>query len=293
MHQLVHLFNDVQNKGVTANYSTKPGENMHAVLHYAYDRSSKKRGTVDAEVLHKSHVLAAYDLVAAEIKAMEALSTTQEEPEDGSEDVYHVKLASRKRLLTLALLEEQNRGDKAFVRLGTRVRACIARLDPSFKFSVDSPVKLYECHTLMVQYESMVDWCLHRDRLRCNPLFYGKERRDCVLVHANPGVSPARLLALMDCFESGDDARHLPLAIVLYFDPVLGPIGEVERAMGFRRFRLRRHDQAEVISVRSIIRGALMVPTLSSTQQFDYLANDLVDEDMYLRFYSYSKQKLF
>ncbi|KAG8689331.1 hypothetical protein FRC08_010999 [Ceratobasidium sp. 394] len=142
MHQLVHLFDDIQNKGVTANYSTKPGENMHAVLHYAYDRSSKKRGTVDAEVLHKSHVLAAYDLVAAEIKTMEALSTTQEEPEDGPEDVYHVKLASRKRLLTLALLEEQNRGDKAFVQLGTRVRACIARLDPSFKFSVDSPVKV-------------------------------------------------------------------------------------------------------------------------------------------------------
>lgn len=134
---------------------------------------------------------------------------------------------------------------------------------------------------------------MHRDVLRCNPLFYGKERWDCVLVHSSKGISPARLLALMDCFESKDSPRHLNLAVVLYFDPVLAPIGEVERATGFRRFRLRRRDQAEIISIRSIIRGALMAPTLESSRTSDYLANDLVDEDMYLRFALYSKNKSF
>jgi hypothetical protein len=122
--------------------------------------------------------------------------------------MYHVKLASRKRLLTLGLLEEENRGDKAFARLGTRVRAFIATLDPLFKFSAELPVKvcpfseylslyanlwhqLHECQTLKVQYESVVDWCLHCDVLRCNPLFYRKKRWDCVLVNSSKGVSPA------------------------------------------------------------------------------------------------------
>jgi hypothetical protein len=50
MHQLVHLFDDVQNKGVTANFSTKPGEKIHGMLRYAYNHSSKKRATADAEV---------------------------------------------------------------------------------------------------------------------------------------------------------------------------------------------------------------------------------------------------
>ncbi|KAG9075920.1 hypothetical protein FRC06_009809, partial [Ceratobasidium sp. 370] len=227
MHQLVHLFDDIQAKGVTADFSTKPGKKMHGVLHYAYDHSSKKRGTVDAKVLHKNHVLAAYDLIGAEIDARAVSDMMEEEPDNVLEDIYHVKLASKKRLLTLALLEEQHRGDKAFARLGTHVCACIARLDLLFKFSAELPVKLHEYQTLMVQYESMVDWCLHCDNLWCNPSFHGKERHDCVLVHSSLGVSPAMMLALMDCFETGDNPQHLQLAVVIYFDQVHGPIGEV------------------------------------------------------------------
>ncbi|KAF8600361.1 hypothetical protein BDV93DRAFT_420688, partial [Ceratobasidium sp. AG-I] len=36
MHMLCHLFDDVWNKGVTANYSTNPSEQMHGNLHHAY-----------------------------------------------------------------------------------------------------------------------------------------------------------------------------------------------------------------------------------------------------------------
>jgi hypothetical protein len=51
MHLLVHLVDDIRSKGVTANYSTKPGEKLHSVLRHSYETSSKKHSTVDAEVL--------------------------------------------------------------------------------------------------------------------------------------------------------------------------------------------------------------------------------------------------
>lgn len=50
MHLLVHLFDDIQNKGVLANFSTKPGEQMHVSLRSIYNTTSKKKATVDKEV---------------------------------------------------------------------------------------------------------------------------------------------------------------------------------------------------------------------------------------------------
>lgn len=50
MHLLAHLFDDIENKGVTPNYSTKPGEQMHTALRDIYDTTSKKKKTVDKEV---------------------------------------------------------------------------------------------------------------------------------------------------------------------------------------------------------------------------------------------------
>lgn len=54
MHLLVHLFDDIQNKGVSSNFSTKPGEQMHSVLRDIYDTTSKKNMTVDKEVCLKT-----------------------------------------------------------------------------------------------------------------------------------------------------------------------------------------------------------------------------------------------
>lgn len=101
--------------------------------------------------MHKNHTLAAYELIRAEIETANAACSPEEDLDDDNEEgVYHAKLASRKRLLTLSLLEEANRGDKAFARLGTRVRACIARLDPSFEFSAELPVKV--CVSLSTRF---------------------------------------------------------------------------------------------------------------------------------------------
>lgn len=113
-----------------------------------------------------------------------------------------------------------------------------------------------------------------------------------MLVQSDQGVTLARLLMLLEC--GGSNEAHRPqLALVLYFDPVYRPISALERATGFRRFRQRPRRSAELISVDSIIRGALLVPTLESSLTDDFLANDLVDADMYIRFMLYSSKNLF
>ncbi|KAF8600795.1 hypothetical protein BDV93DRAFT_401084, partial [Ceratobasidium sp. AG-I] len=113
---------------------------------------------------------------------------------------------------------------------------------------------------LKVRYESMVDWRLHRDILRCSPKIYGKERRDCVLVDSDEGVAIAQLILLLECENPTPSTSLIHLALVSYADPVFGAISAMERATGFRRFRRRPRAQAEIIPARSIIRGVLLVP---------------------------------
>ena len=143
-----------------------------------------------------------------------------------------------------------------------------------------------------MQYELFVDWRVHRDVLRCSPCVYGKERRDCVLVQSNNGVAVACLLMLLECIATGD-VPVIQLALVLYFNPIYRSIGPLERATNFRRFRQRPRQSAEIVSVESIIRGALMVPMMEEAHPVDFLANDLVDDDMYLCFMYYSEKNMF
>jgi hypothetical protein len=94
MHHLVHLFDDILNKGATANYSMKPGEQMHAALHQIYSTTSWKNATVDKEVwssslfggtliicvpqiLRKNHATMVYNHMQIQIDAHDAALLAQ------------------------------------------------------------------------------------------------------------------------------------------------------------------------------------------------------------------------
>lgn len=42
MHTHTHMFNDIQQKGATRNYNTKPNENSHRPLKSFYNRTNFK-----------------------------------------------------------------------------------------------------------------------------------------------------------------------------------------------------------------------------------------------------------
>ncbi|KAG8714190.1 hypothetical protein FRC08_012260 [Ceratobasidium sp. 394] len=201
MHLLVHLFDDVWDKGVTSNFSTKPSESLHRILRKAYDVSSKKNATVDAEVLRKTHLLAVYELIQSQIDLYDQLEQSKTsgdmDPEETDNAIIHVTLGSKPRKFqSLGLIEDAHRQDEACVHLDRLIRECLdglhCAIDPLL------PIKARECNLLKVQYESFVDWCSHRDMLRCNPKFHSQERYDCVLVDSDEGISIARLLLTLD-----------------------------------------------------------------------------------------------
>lgn len=123
----------------------------------------------------------------------------------------------------------------------------------------------------------MVDWCQHTDYLRCNPLFFGSPRFDCVFIRLTEDkVILGQLLFIFECLI-GD--RIYPLALIHPFDVPTGQRSQKDRDLNLFRVRARRRAEAQFFSVRSIIRGALLVPDGPS----DYLVVDTVDTDMFLR----------
>ncbi|KAG9082281.1 hypothetical protein FS749_006981 [Ceratobasidium sp. UAMH 11750] len=229
MHMLCHLFDDIWDKGASANFSTKPCEKMHGKLRHAYGTSSKKSSTVDSEVLHTIHTDAAYKLIEAEIEEFMATQRQDaEEEEDKPEDqAFHINLGSKDRQLSTDLLEQKHIDNPACRNLGARISDLVNQLDPAFIQPGDT-IKVVECHYLRVQYESVVDWCLYRDKLRCSPMVYGRPRFDCVLVDREDGVHFARLHLLLECQNSADSSKTMNLALVSYFQPVLNSIGVME-----------------------------------------------------------------
>ncbi|KAG9085669.1 hypothetical protein FRC06_003502 [Ceratobasidium sp. 370] len=293
MHSLVHLFDDIWMKGATANFSTKPGESMHGPLRKAYLSSSKKSHSVSAEIANKTHLRAVYELIKAQIDLFDCDPGAEDEPETNSSgiEVTHIYLGSKNK--SFQALEAFDKSGRYLNSSGTLQQAVKESLgDLALQVSPSAVIQARECKTIKVQYESMVDWCLHRDVLHCSPGFYLKERRDCVLVNSDDGVALARLLLLLECKDAASPPSfpEVPLALVSYFDPVFRPISAIERAIGFRRFMERSRERAQLIPARSIIRGALLAPVLETGHPNEYLANDIFEPDLYFRYRMYTKE---
>ncbi|CUA71620.1 hypothetical protein RSOLAG22IIIB_09716 [Rhizoctonia solani] len=160
MHLLAHLFDDIEAKGVTANYTTKPGEQMHSQLRGAFQASTKKRDTADAEVLRKAHAMAVYDYMQSEIDAFLQEDSQdaglEEEHIESEAPIVRIQLSSKSNLLTFGLIEEIHSGNAAFHQFGSRVQKFISEVNS--EFAVATPTRVYEYGLVKVQYESYEDW---------------------------------------------------------------------------------------------------------------------------------------
>lgn len=131
---------------------------------------------------------------------------------------------------------------------------------------------------LKVHYDSLSDWKPTLDYLRCNPKFHGHPRYDYVLVKTTQEPIFAQLIYLFSC-TVGD--KPYPLALVLPLDAAIGRVTQKDKLLRFRRVRAKPRRQAEFISVRSIIRGAVLVPDFDKAG--DFLVFDILDGDTSLR----------
>lgn len=159
MHLSAHLFDDIEAKGVTRNYNTKPNEKMHGPLKDAYqDRTNFKNFAEQVmhqllryivnRVLIEQHVfkILRYNhdsLVAEYIRSkMECLDAQNlgssimpdplEADSDGLEsteptDVQHFSLGSQQATKSFADIEAANAGDAAFDRFRIKLNEFLNR----------------------------------------------------------------------------------------------------------------------------------------------------------------------
>ena len=77
------------------------------------------------------------------------------------------------------------------------------------------------------------------------------------------------------------DGKSYPTALIQPCDAPTGRLRRKDIDLGFTRVRSRPRDRSEFVSVRSIIRGAVLVPAFD--KDGEYLVMDVLDADMFVR----------
>lgn len=130
---------------------------------------------------------------------------------------------------------------------------------------------------LRVSYTSCDDWMPSHDLVRCNPMFHGRPRFDCVLINdgTDKPIGYGRLAALLTClaFE-----REFEIAFIVR-SVIVTPAEKVDIGLAI----VRERAVGEFILVERIVRAAQLIPTFLPARPRDFFVNDLVDYDMVLR----------
>ncbi|KAG2108167.1 uncharacterized protein F5147DRAFT_745794 [Suillus discolor] len=285
LHMNVHIFNNIEAKGATCNYNTKPNEKMHGLLRDLYLMRTNFRD-VAPQILCINH----WQVIAENIRRNisdfnehqlrdieDALDKDNSVVDDlvVSNDSLHVKLGSRQAPQTFESVENTHKDDGAFTNFHIKLNDFLT----NFLLVIQAPLlggkrvqlkasdKITECRFLKVNYESLVDWCQHTDYLRCNPKFFGAPRFDCVFIQTTDKIIFGHLLFVFECTV---EDRVFSLALIHSFDAPTGVCIQKDKHLNI--------FCAEFFSVRSIICGAFLVPDGSH----DYLVIDTVDTNMFL-----------
>lgn len=78
-----------------------------------------------------------------------------------------------------------------------------------------------------------------------------------------------------------DKTPHI-LALVLPFDAYLGPLHHKDEELGLWRVGMKPRASVELIFVKSIIWGAILIVNRKSGKENEYFVMDLIDADMFL-----------
>ncbi|KAL1661524.1 hypothetical protein GGF50DRAFT_60902 [Schizophyllum commune] len=279
IHLHAHLFDSIWDKGVTRVQSTKPFEKLHGPIRKIYLEQTNFKN-VPRQILNIIHRHSIAKIIREDIDRLDE-STTEEQESSRTSGVDNVLIGSPDPPITFDTLEEVMSGDRAFANFRVRLQNALHRILPLF-FGVESRPNrslIRPFKYLQVEYSSQVDWRLTRDYLRCNPNFHHRPRYDCVLL-SRPDPIFARLLYVFTCTFNGKD---YPIALVQAYDAPCGHVSKVDKELGLVRRRARPRQDAEFVSLHSIIRGTVMIQDLECQEGDEYLLYNYLDSDMFLR----------
>ncbi|KAG1890839.1 hypothetical protein F4604DRAFT_1888578 [Suillus subluteus] len=276
LHMITHLFDDIEAKGASRNYNTKPNEQMHGPLKDWYKNRTNFKDVAEqilridhwvhvADDIHR-HILDFDDYISSTLPSQDDNDNDNDNDDEDAQlpmndflplndGSLHVKLRSKQAPQTFSLIEDTRRNDNAFTNFRIRLNSFLNVFLPACNIPLPDGRRIH----LKSDVASFVDWRQHTDYLQCNSSFHNAPRFDCVFIQTNEKVIVGCLLFLFEC-PVGKDL--FCLALIHPFDAPTA----------------RPRAQAEFFSIRSIIRGALLV----HDADLDYFVVDTVDTDMFL-----------
>ncbi|KAG2078672.1 hypothetical protein BDR04DRAFT_1124392 [Suillus decipiens] len=270
-HLISHVFDDILAKGMTRNYNTKPNEKMHGALRKIYLQRTNFKN------------------VASQYNQRDACDPKINAELDETVTITdaHSSLGSKQGNHSFSDIMRIYGTDRAFTDFRMKLNSFLNVFLPQNHIPLSDERCIHLCaedtimefRFLQVNYESIVDWCVHRDLLRCNPKFYGSPRYDCVMVKTADKPFFARLVYMFTCSIGGTD---FPLALIHPYDVnIASTRRRRDDNIGLWRVRAKPRSSSEIISVWSIIWGAALAndPEMAG----DYFVIHTVDTDIFLR----------
>ncbi|KAG6913834.1 hypothetical protein DXG01_004025 [Tephrocybe rancida] len=150
LHLRKHLFDDIMNKGVSCNYSTKPNEKMHGPIKKSYLCRSNFKNYAK-QLLEADHSLLVAGLIRSNIDALDSyIESLLPDPEDQSAPSPATEFAgfdtskydqicelgSSLHPVMFATLEDAHKLDKAFDRFCIRLGQFLTRFLPAYDIAL-------------------------------------------------------------------------------------------------------------------------------------------------------------
>ncbi|EKM75982.1 hypothetical protein AGABI1DRAFT_94447 [Agaricus bisporus var. burnettii JB137-S8] len=281
LHLRQHLFDDIINKGAARNFSTKPNERMHGPIRKSYLRRTNFKNFGD-QILMADEMTVASSFIRSNLEMLDLWNTPKDSEADDGQNISTVSsisseenYASVRRLLVpdkvpISFQDLENTSDRLFHRFRIRFQNWLSFFVRQYQIIPDQH-QILSHKALKVEYTCLSDWKIKNNNLHCREEFHGHARYDCVLVHADPPYF-ARL-KLLFTFSP--------------FTPVYKHQNRPLRDKDLQLLRLRAvnsAESAEFISIHSVLRGAVLIPSgESGIYKDDYFVYDLLDPDMFLR----------
>ncbi|KAE9393198.1 hypothetical protein BT96DRAFT_967228 [Gymnopus androsaceus JB14] len=261
LHYLQHMYDDIENKGSLHGMSTKPNEKFHGPIHKIYLRRTNFKDTAK-QIVCIEHQTVVATVIQNEID--EYNTYYQSDPDIPNDlempmDNLHFEIGSKLKAISFADLLEK---DPVLFRI---------------VYSATSTIVPYQY--LRIKYESLETWHLATNHLQCNASFHGKPRYDFLIFNTRSGPVFAQLHYLFLCIV--EDQKY-PIALVQAYRHISHPRSAVEKDLGL--LRIRKEHQTELISVQSVIQGAVAVKASEDPlKSNEMLVFDALDGDMFLR----------
>ncbi|KAJ3563803.1 hypothetical protein NP233_g8701 [Leucocoprinus birnbaumii] len=260
-HWWSHVFDEILSKGVTRNSTTQPSEQMHGVIKDTYHLRTNFKD-IAPQILETLNWRRVSELMESEFPVEDADISNQ-----GSSDANSAKVSFH----DLCYEKSTNpQFDGFYQKVGQLVRSFNRGED------IDMLDKVTEWSFLKVSFESMVDWRLEVDYLRCTSSFHNQPRYDYVMYQTDTGLAFGRLCFI---FTLSTHLEEIPLCLVAPL--ARAAPSEKDRLLEFVRLQQEGDWKTVVIPARSIVRGVLVFPAFDVRK--NYIVFDIVDADMFLR----------